>query len=79
MRDLARYTAFERVHGPLWVGDRLDVAIASITWAILAALTDTKAKPEDFLPVWDEAKREQSDEDIIAKLRSIQAKQKEMQ
>jgi hypothetical protein len=70
------YVAYERVHGPLLMQDRLDVIGAQITWAI-AALGGSHAEPADFLPVWDEAAREQSDDDIIAAIRAIQERKKE--
>lgn len=70
IRELARYSAFEKVHGPLWIGDRLDILFAQLTWAVAKLGGSDAEDPRPFLPEWDEGARDQTDEDIIAALQA---------
>ena len=62
-RDLLEWEAFERVHGPVLVGDRVDLMLAQVC-AILAG-----GNVADFLPPW--AKHKQTAEEMISLFRSM--------
>lgn len=51
--EAADWTAFERVHGPLLVHDRIDIGLAAVAYTI-AAVAPLKRRPEfrKFLPPW---------------------------
>jgi len=51
-RELMRWAAFERVHGPILVHERVDTA-GAIVASTVAKLGETNASPADFLPRWD--------------------------
>lgn len=55
-RELTEWSAYERVAGPLGP-ERDDLHTAMICTAITNAMKGKgpDAKPEDFMPVWDEA------------------------
>jgi hypothetical protein len=55
-RELTDWIAFERVFGPITVHERLDVLLARVAYAVVAA-AGGKARPEDFMPRWDQAPR----------------------
>lgn len=52
---LTEWVAFERVHGPILIHERLEAMVA----VLCAVVSGKGADPVDFLPPWDEVKREE--------------------
>ena len=82
-RELMEWAAYEKIHGPILIQERIDVAAATICAALIAASGGEAVNPADLLPVWDEADRKPSEpespEAIIAKVRQMQLKKKEQE
>lgn len=62
-----QWAAFERVHGPILLHDRIEVMVAQLC-AVMSG-----GKPADFLPKWDEETRGQSVESMLAVIDSAVA------
>lgn len=64
--ELMRWAAFEQVHGPLLVHDRVDLGFAKMSYYLVSLLTNGKRKHKfrDFLPKWitDQMRRAPIDE-----------------
>lgn len=68
-RELMEWTAFERVHGPVLVHDRIDVGFAMLARTIANLLGNRRFKIQHFLPPWlREAAEEASVRDAFASL-----------
>lgn len=76
VRDLVEYSAFERVFGPLTVQERVDTAGGLAAWGSLAAM-GAKKPPDEFVPKWEDERREQTDEEMIAFMRDFARKHKD--
>ena len=63
--------AYEGVTGPLGP-ERLDLLHALQTAVLVSPYMKKKPKPKDFLPVWDQ-NRKQSPEEMLAALKAITA------
>lgn len=79
-RELQEWAAFERVSGPILLHERLEISNALVAMTIAGMLGDgRKLDLADFVPRWDEEATPETDnsEQIVAFLRSLEAKQKE--
>lgn len=54
--ELTEWAAFERVHGPVLVHDRVDALSARLCY-VVALAAGAKVKPKDFEVRWDQAPR----------------------
>lgn len=75
-RQLAEWAAFEHLHGPLLVQERIDAAAAMICTVLANLFSKRSYSPSDFTPRWD-GEPEQTDEDIIAVFRSLQTRKEQ--
>ena len=64
--------AYEQIHGPLLVQERVDVGFAALSYYLVTLLgKKTRLKPKDFLPPWLRPKpRVQSAEELRLYLES---------
>ena len=74
--DLMEWSAFEQLHGPLLITERIDAAAASICALIANVMGAGKKRyqPSDFMPRWG-GEVAQSPEEMIAIVRSFQKKE----
>jgi len=66
---LAEWAAFERLHGPLLVHERIDAAAATICATVASVFGKRSYSPSDFMPKWYQP--EQSAEEQMSILRSL--------
>lgn len=51
--DLAEWEAFEHLHGPILIHERLDVLQAMVSYVVARSAGAKDVSPRDFLPRWD--------------------------
>ena len=68
--DLGEWEAFERLHGPILIQERIDVAQAMISASIYRAAGAKEAEAKDFLPRWDGTLDLPGEDELLAKVRS---------
>jgi hypothetical protein len=73
-RELQEWSAFERVFGPIVLHERIEVANAFVAMTIAAANGAKDLKLEQFVPRWDGEPEGQTPDDIVATLKSLEAK-----